>query len=155
MGVFASGNQSGLKMCSVAKWDSIGNESLTQRRSFKLYYRTKPLQHLFFFSPPPLGNMVSIWWRSRIEDQIPALKKQTFSYVVVSDLGKIHTSHKYIRHGFSMLLPDVCAAPCERHIKCIGERTKLGRHRVTFSIFSFLFFFFQLSQSRPKRSVRR
>lgn len=61
VGVFASGNQSGLKMCSVAKWDSIGNESLTQRRSFKLYYRTKPLQHLFFFFPPPLGNMVSIW----------------------------------------------------------------------------------------------
>lgn len=124
-----------------SKWDVMGNEVVNQWRSFKLYYMKKPLKHSF----PPLRHMVSIWWRSRIEDQIPALKKQTFSYVAMSDLDKIHTSHKYIRHGSSMMFADVCAASCDQHVKRIGRPTKRCQCCVSLS--------FPLQRS-PKRSLR-
>lgn len=88
-------------------------------------------------------HMVSILQRSQIKRSNSCFKNQTFSYVAVLDLDKIHSSHKYIRLGPGMLLPDVCAAPCDQHIKYIGKHTKLRWYHITLS-------FFQDLQSSPK-----
>lgn len=66
-------------------------------------------------------------------DQTLGPKIQYFHTYRCVGFGKNTRSRKYIRFGSGMLLPDVCTAQCDQHIKYIGNYMELCCYNITLS----------------------